>query len=132
MTNLVAFFIFETIGSITPGPNNMMLFASGVNHGFRKTLPHVAGVTCGFAFMQIVIALGFAQVMHRIPYFYEVLTYGGLIYIGYLAYKIALTPPLSERQKNTADETKPFGFWQAFAFLVAPCQQTFDTLPQQR
>lgn len=72
-TLLLSFLTFALVSSITPGPNNFMLMASGVNFGFRSTLPHFAGVTLGFAAMVILVGLGFAAA----PWLYDVLRWVG-------------------------------------------------------
>ncbi|MBC8653404.1 LysE family translocator, partial [Providencia vermicola] len=56
--NFLALSLFSFVTSITPGPNNIMLLASGVNFGFQKTLPHSLGVSIGFFIMLIAVGLG--------------------------------------------------------------------------
>jgi threonine/homoserine/homoserine lactone efflux protein len=53
------------VASITPGPNNLMLLASGMNHGIRRTLPHLAGVSLGFGFLIFLVALGLGAVFEK-------------------------------------------------------------------
>ena len=48
---LIAFVVFAAVMFFTPGPNNIMLLSSGLTYGFRRTLPHIAGIAFGFAFM---------------------------------------------------------------------------------
>ena len=59
---LTALAAFAFVTSITPGPNNLMLMASGANFGFRRTIPHMLGVGLGFVFMVVMIGAGLAQV----------------------------------------------------------------------
>ena len=54
----LALLAFAFVSSVTPGPNNMMLMASGVNFGFRRTIPHALGVAIGFTLMVAIIGLG--------------------------------------------------------------------------
>ncbi|MDB5896051.1 MAG: lysine transporter LysE, partial [Rhodoferax sp.] len=54
----LAFCLFALVSSITPGPNNTMMLASGVNFGWVRSLPHMAGITLGFCFMVLMMGLG--------------------------------------------------------------------------
>ena len=82
---LLAFAGFAFVSSITPGPNNTMLLASGVNYGFRRTVPHIAGISLGCVFMLILVGLGLGQVFAAVPQFYDVLRYAGAAYLLWLA-----------------------------------------------
>jgi len=57
-----AFILFAAVMFFTPGPNNIMVMSSGLTYGFRRTLPHIAGVTIGFAFMVGAVGLGFGTI----------------------------------------------------------------------
>jgi threonine/homoserine/homoserine lactone efflux protein len=59
----MALVIFAFVMSVTPGPNNVMLLASGVDYGFQRSLPHMLGITIGFSFMILVVGLGLGQVL---------------------------------------------------------------------
>jgi threonine/homoserine/homoserine lactone efflux protein len=84
---------FAVATAITPGPNNIMLTASGANFGFRRTLPHMLGVTIGFTIMVLAIGLGLSEFFERFPLIHQVLRYGGGAYLLYLAYRIATAAP---------------------------------------
>lgn len=103
---------FALVMSITPGPNNAMLLASGVNFGFRRTLPHMAGITFGCMVMMIAIGLGLGQLFARVPALYTALEAVSVAYLLYLAWKIAASRSLS---LGTADG-RPMTFVQAAAF----------------
>ena len=103
---------FALVMSITPGPNNTMLLASGVNFGFRRTLPHMLGITCGCAVMMIAIALGLGQVFTRLPVLYSAMEAVSVAYLLYLAWRIAMSRALSV---SSAKE-RPMTFLQAAAF----------------
>jgi threonine/homoserine/homoserine lactone efflux protein len=90
---VVAFVIFATAALYTPGPNNVMLMASGLNFGFRRTLPHVLGVAIGFAVQVAVIGLGLGAVFEAWPVLHTVLKYAGAAYLIYLAVLIARSGP---------------------------------------
>ncbi len=109
---LLAFTGFAFSSSITPGPNNTMLLASGANYGFRRTVPHLAGVTLGFAAMFVLVAAGLGQLFAALPQLYFVLRYAGALYLLWLAWKIARAGSV-EPGKAAG---RPFTLWQAAAF----------------
>ena len=81
--------LFSLVSSITPGPNNLMLMASGANFGFRSTLPHMVGVALGFTAMVILVGLGLVGLFEMYPVSYELLKVVSIVYLGYLAWRIA-------------------------------------------
>ena len=68
-----AFMLFAFVSSITPGPNNTMLLASGVNFGFRRTIPHALGISAGFMVLVLAVGLGLGGVFKAVPMAYTVL-----------------------------------------------------------
>jgi threonine/homoserine/homoserine lactone efflux protein len=110
---LLAFCAFAAITSITPGPNNMMMLASGVNHGFARSLPHLAGITGGFAFMVLAMGLGLHTVFEAVPVLQRVLKYVGAAYLLWLAWQLATAAPLNSENANVR---KPMNFIAAAAF----------------
>lgn len=110
---LIALVLFAFVSSITPGPNNTMLLASGVNFGVRRSVPHALGVSVGFMVMVLAVGLGLGEVFKAWPALYTVLRYAGAAYLLYLAWKIATSGPVGTA--STA-EPKPIGFWAAAAF----------------
>ncbi len=109
---LAALTVYAFVMSITPGPNNLMLMASGANFGFRRTLPHLAGVSLGFAFLAAMVGAGLAQIFETVPQAHTVLKVASVVYLLWLAWKIARAAPPDAR----AATGRPFGFWQAAAF----------------
>ncbi len=108
---------FGFVASITPGPNNMMLMASGANFGLRRTLPHMAGVALGFSLMVLGVGLGFAGVVWRAPWIFDVIRWGGAAYLVYLAWKIATAKGVGAKGAGAADDAgTPMTFLQAAAF----------------
>lgn len=90
MTDTIAAFgLFAFVTSITPGPNNLMLLASGVNHGFRATIPHMLGISCGFLLMLLAVGFGLGEVFARHPVIYSMMKWAGTFYLLYLAWRIA-------------------------------------------
>ena len=93
MAEFLPLVTFAVATAITPGPNNIMLTASGANFGFRRTLPHMLGVAIGFTIMVLAIGLGLSAIFERFPLIHQVLRYGGGAYLLYLAYRIAMAAP---------------------------------------
>lgn len=111
---LAAFTLFAFVSSITPGPNNTLLLASGVNFGFRRSIPHALGVSIGFMLMVLAVGLGLGAVFKAVPVAYTVLRYAGAAYLLYLAYRIATSGPMSA--DGNAGERRPMSFLAAAAF----------------
>jgi threonine/homoserine/homoserine lactone efflux protein len=109
---LLAFGAFAFVTSITPGPNNVMVLASGVNHGFVRTLPHIAGISLGCALMTVLVGFGLGELLAASPLLYAVLRYAGAAYLLVLAWRIARSGLLPT---GTA-RGRPIGFLQAAAF----------------
>lgn len=108
----LALVAFAFVSSITPGPNNLMLMASGANFGFRRTIPHMLGIGLGFTFMVLLVGAGLVQVFDAFPVSYQILKITSVLYLLYLAWKIANAAPV---QGQEADGT-PMTFLQAAAF----------------
>jgi threonine/homoserine/homoserine lactone efflux protein len=106
--------LFAMVSSITPGPNNLMLMASGANFGFRRTLPHMLGVGIGFTLMIILVGIGLMQLFDAWPMSYTILKIFSVIYLLFLAYKIATAAAPSGQSENA--ESKPLTFLQAAMF----------------
>jgi threonine/homoserine/homoserine lactone efflux protein len=97
---------------ITPGPNNILVASSGVNFGFRATVPHILGITIGYPLMLLIVGIGLAKIFIAIPLFHVVLKYISIIYLLYLAVHLALTSAMGEAR----GARKPMTFLQAVAF----------------
>lgn len=91
---------FAFVTSVTPGPNNLMLLASGVNFGFRRSIPHMLGIGCGFVLMVVLVGLGLGQLFKTYPLIYSGLRYVGGAYMLWLAWKIAHAGPVGEGQSS--------------------------------
>lgn len=109
---LLALFLFAFTTSITPGPNNMMLFASGVNFGFSRTIPHMFGIGAGFLSLLIAVGLGLGALLHSVPMLYIALKFVGGAYLVWIAWKIGSSRTLSEGKAGAV----PMSFLQAAAF----------------
>lgn len=108
-----ALVVFAFVTSITPGPNNLMLLTSGVNYGFRRTIPHMLGIGIGFLVLLLGVGFGLGAVLELFPALYLLLKFAGGAYIVYLAWKIAMSRSIGESNKTSG---KPMTFWAAAAF----------------
>jgi threonine/homoserine/homoserine lactone efflux protein len=88
-TALISLILFAIVGSFTPGPNTIMVTASGAAFGFARTMPHMLGVTIGFAAMVFAVGLGLGQVLATVPQAHGWLRIAGSAYLLYLAWRIA-------------------------------------------
>ena len=104
---------FVVIMCFTPGPNNLMLMASGTNYGYRPTLPHLAGVVFGFSLMVVLVGLGLMAVFTRLPELRTALKVVSVAYLLYLALKIARAVP---PDSAATPQGRPLTFLQASAF----------------
>ncbi len=111
------------VSSVTPGPNNTMLMASGVHFGFRRTLAHLMGVQLGFGFMVVAVGLGLHTVLAQFPAFYELVRFAGAAYMVWMAWSLASARPhvavpaaLDDGLHSAQNEAKPLGFWGAVLF----------------
>jgi len=109
------FFAFSM--SATPGPNNMMLTASGANHGFVRTLPHMLGISVGCMGLMSAVALGLGTLFEQWPVMQQALKLIGSVYLLWLAWKIATASAPDATQRG--DKARPLTFWQAAAFQFA-------------
>ncbi len=112
---LIPLAAFAFVASITPGPNNLMLMASGANFGVLRTLPHAAGVCIGFTVMLVALGLGLAQLFQIYPPIHWAMKIGCAIYLLYLAWNIANAAPVSNDTEQ-AVTARPMTFLQACAF----------------
>ena len=113
-TVLAAFCLYAFASSITPGPNNAMMLASGVRFGVRRSLRHLAGIGLGFGFMMLMVGLGLHTVLQTYPTILLGLRYVGSAYMLWLAFQLA-TAPLPTLAE-TSGGARPMGFFAASAF----------------
>lgn len=108
---LLAYSAFVLVSSITPGPNNTMLLASGVNFGLRRTVPHLLGICIGMVVMMVIVGLGLGSVFTALPWTWDVLRVCATAYLVWLAWKLATAGGLQDREV-----TRPMTFLRAAAF----------------
>ena len=104
--------LFGIVAAFTPGPNNFVAFYSGFNFGIKRTLPHIIGVTLGFPFLLLCLALGLINVFKLYPLIQEILKYLGTLFLVYLAYKISFSESTKQENKNK----NPVKFIETFIF----------------
>ncbi len=108
----LALVLFTVVAGVTPGPNNMMLMASGVNFGVRRTLPHLAGVVVGFAAMVALVGFGLDALFRVAPWLLPAMRYAGAAYLVWLAWRIARSGAV----KQGGATGRPLGLIGAAAF----------------
>lgn len=109
----LALLVFAFVSSITPGPNNFMLLASGVNFGFVRTIPHMLGIGAGFMSLLLAVGFGLGAVLTAYPGLHMALKVTGGAYLLYLAWRIAMSRSLGEKGDASA---QPMSFLEAAAF----------------
>ncbi|MCX7323745.1 MAG: LysE family translocator [Hyphomicrobiales bacterium] len=109
-----ALVVFAGVMSSTPGPNNMMLLASGVNFGFWRTIPHMLGISFGVMLLLLAIGFGLHELLQRWPLFFTTIKYAGGLYLLWLAWKIANSGPLEEGSGE--GRGRPMSLIEAAAF----------------
>lgn len=115
----IALIGFAFVMSISPGPGNFLLLASGVNFGFMRSIPLVLGISLGFLTMVFFVGIGLGQLLKTTPAIYTVLKFACAAYVTWLAWKIARSRTISPQKGETIE--KPITFVQAALFqLVNP------------
>ena len=110
---LLALLVYAFVTSITPGPNNLMLLASGVNFGFARSIPHMLGIGIGFVVLLLAVGLGLGAVLTAFPALHAALKVAGAAYLIYLAWKIAMARSMDGKGRQDA---RPLTFLDAAAF----------------
>jgi threonine/homoserine/homoserine lactone efflux protein len=109
----LALLVYAFVTSVTPGPNNFMLLASGVNFGFVRTIPHMLGIDIGFLVLLLAVGFGLGAVLTAFPVLHTGLKIAGGAYLLYLAWKIAMSRSLGGKGEAGA---QPMRFVDAAAF----------------
>ena len=109
---LLGLMAFAFVSSITPGPNNLMIMASGANYGIARSIPHLLGISLGHSAMVLLVGLGLARAFDALPWARPALAAVSVAYLLWLAWRIATAPPPA----RAAAEGRPLTFLQAAAF----------------
>ncbi len=112
LETFLSLIVFAFVTSVTPGPNNMMLFASGVNFGFRRTIPHMTGIGVGFFSLLLGVGFGLGALLETVPEVYRALKFAGGAYLVWIAWKIGSARLLPEGKAGA----RPLTLLQAAAF----------------
>jgi threonine/homoserine/homoserine lactone efflux protein len=116
VAELGALIIFSFVSSVTPGPNNILLWASGARFGLRRSIRHIVGTALGIGVMALAVATGLGALTTTLPQVEFAMKLAGSAYLLYLAYRIA-----AARALERADIGRPLGLVQAAAFqLINP------------
>lgn len=110
--SLAALILYAFVSSATPGPNNIMLLASGANFGFTRSIPHMLGITLGHAFMIVLVGAGLTGLFAAYPVSHTILKVASVLYMALLAWKIAVAAPARPGEAKG----RPMTFLQAAAF----------------
>ena len=112
LESIGALILFAFVSSATPGPNNIMLLASGANFGFARSIPHMLGISIGHAIMIVLLGTILINIFEAYPIILKILKIIGIMYLLYLAYRIATSASTINNKKTS----KPFNFLQAAIF----------------
>jgi threonine/homoserine/homoserine lactone efflux protein len=112
MIDPLPFATYSLVMSITPGPNNVMLTAAGANFGFRRTVPHMLGISVGVAVQLIAVCAGLGALFTRWPFFQTVLSWVGAAYLVFMGWKLLRSSAIAP----SAAAAEPITFWQAVLF----------------
>lgn len=113
LATLAAILTFGFASSVTPGPNNIMLTASGVNFGFRRTIPHMLGIGIGFMVLLLAVGFGLGGLFRLVPGLDLALKVLSTAYMLWLAWKVAGAGPVAEGGEARG---RPMTFLEAAAF----------------
>jgi threonine/homoserine/homoserine lactone efflux protein len=111
MIDPLPFATYSFVMSITPGPNNVMLTASGANFGFRRTVPHMLGISAGCAVQLVAVCAGLGALFTRWPMLQTVLQWVGAAYLLWLGWKL-----LGSGEVREGKAAQPISFLQAAGF----------------
>ena len=111
MSELVALLAFAFVGTVSPGPNNTVLWASGLRFGYRRTVPHVLGTALGIGLLVMAVAAGIGALFEVVPAAELVLKVVGSLYLLYVAYLVLGSGGIGRTQVSD-----PLSVWQAIAF----------------
>lgn len=112
LETFLALLVYAFVTSVTPGPNNMMLMASGVNFGFLRTIPHMLGISLGFFVLLLAVGFGLGALLTAFPAAQTALKIASVVYMVWLAWKVASSRSIGEG----AASSQPLTFLQAAAF----------------
>ncbi|WP_105383409.1 LysE family translocator [Neorhizobium alkalisoli] len=110
---MLAIGLFSLVGSVTPGPSNFMLLASGTNFGFWRTVPQILGITIGFSSVLLAVGFGLGTMIITYPPLGLALKIAGGTYLLYLAWRIGMSRTVAN---GDTDAARPLTFLESAAF----------------
>ena len=120
MTLVGSLIAFNLVGSLTPGPNNIILMSMGISYGFRRCIPYIAGVLIGFAMVLSAAILGLGTIVEQFPAVLKIVTLAGTTWLAWLGLgyvRDAFAPKVKANEQTTPGPIKkPMGFFEAIAF----------------
>lgn len=111
--------VFALVAAITPGPNNLMVMASGAAFGFRRTVPHVAGIAIGFSTMIGAAVFGLGALLEQFPWALDVVRFAGAAWMFWLAWQLLapfFSPPEHDGEEALAAKARPLHLHEAALF----------------
>jgi threonine/homoserine/homoserine lactone efflux protein len=111
LNEIAALVAFAFVGSFSPGPNNAVLWASGISFGYRRTIPHVAGGALGVGALVVGVAAGIGALLEAVPAAALALKVAGSVYLLYVAWRVVGNGAIAE-----AEAANPLNVWQAALF----------------
>jgi threonine/homoserine/homoserine lactone efflux protein len=106
--NLVTYL---TVMSVTPGPNNVMVTASGATFGYRATVPHILGIGAGVAAQTVLVCLGLGNLFERMPGLHTAMAWAGALYLLYMAWRL-----VGAGAVDAKSAARPLRWWEAAGF----------------
>jgi threonine/homoserine/homoserine lactone efflux protein len=110
---VLAVALFALVGSVSPGPSNFMLLASGTNFGFWRTVPQILGITVGFSTVLLAVGFGLGALITAWPPIGLALKIAGGAYLLYLAWRIGMSRTISN---GDTDAARPLTLLESAAF----------------
>lgn len=104
--------LFVVATCLSPGPNNTLLLASGLNFGTGRSLPHLIGANLGFTSLAFLVGAGLGTALGSLPLLQDALRFLGALFLAFLAWKIATSAPV----RPVDSPSRPLSFWQGFLF----------------
>lgn len=116
LSYFLSLILFSFVTTITPGPNNLMVTASGAAFGLRRTVPHIVGIAVGFSVMALAVAAGLGALFEQWPLLHRVLQAVGAAYLLFLAWKIYRAGRIQIKAGDDETAARPLTFLQAALF----------------
>jgi threonine/homoserine/homoserine lactone efflux protein len=111
LNEVAALVAFAFVGSFSPGPNNAVLWASGISFGFRRTVPQIVGAALGVGALIVGVAVGIGAFLEAVPAAGLALKAAGSVYLLFIAWRVAGSGAIAQ-----GEVAHPLSVWQAAVF----------------